>query len=396
MTKPPPPPPAAPRDSSAKDLILAQQRLSLLRLGFLFFGASLLVACDTDDDAPTEYAVGTAAYHLVDPARAELETPDAADHRELIVRAYYPAQLSSAPAAGYFLDPLEGQLNAARAGLPDDTFATMATGAGIDAPVSGGRFPVLVFSTGLDMPASFYTYLLEDIASGGYVVLAISHPYKAGVVVFPDHVAMPTEPGGEVEVWRNALIATWSADQRFVVDWLTTAAPPRLRGHVDLDRIGVVGHSLGGGAAAQTCLDDARITACSDLDGSVGAAVRPAAITRPFLLMRADGPGNQEDTLAPFYAALGGPAYRAQVDGGSHYTFSDLPAIVEHVRAAYPGLELPPLPLGAFDAARSRAIVSAYATAFFDEHLRGRPSELLAGASPTFPEVVVERNARVP
>jgi hypothetical protein len=145
----------------------------MLRVSFLFFGAALLVACDDADDAPAEYAAGTAAYHLVDSARAEPETPDAADHREL-------------PARGHRAPRLRGPRHLA--------------------PVQGRRG---------DLPR------------------------------------------------------------------------PRRDAHRARGR----GRDL---AAAQSCLDDVRIRACSDLDGSVGSAVRPAAITRPFLLIG----GRPSDLLA--------------------------------------------------------------------------------------------------
>jgi predicted dienelactone hydrolase len=39
-------------------------------------------------------------------------------------------------------------------------------------------------------------------------------------------------------------------------------------GHLDLSRIGVFGHSIGGMAAARACQIDYRIRACSDQDGT--------------------------------------------------------------------------------------------------------------------------------
>jgi hypothetical protein len=109
MSKPPPPAPAAPREPSAKDLILAQQRLSFLRLGFLFFGASLLVACDSDD-APPSHGVGSAAHHRADRSRAEPEAPAPDDHREPMVRADGPALASAAPPAGFFSEHLADRM----------------------------------------------------------------------------------------------------------------------------------------------------------------------------------------------------------------------------------------------------------------------------------------------
>ncbi|GAA1717290.1 hypothetical protein [Streptomyces yatensis] len=39
------------------------------------------------------------------------------------------------------------------------------------------------------------------------------------------------------------------------------------------------------------------------------------------------------------------------------------------------------------DPGRSTAAQRAYLTAFFDQHLRGRPRDLLDGPSPAYPDV---------
>ena len=45
------------------------------------------------------------------------------------------------------------------------------------------------------------------------------------------------------------------------------------RGRLDLDKIGAVGHSLGGASAAQFCHDDARCAAGVDMDGRLFGTV---------------------------------------------------------------------------------------------------------------------------
>ena len=50
---------------------------------------------------------------------------------------------------------------------------------------SAKRSPVLIFSPGGGMIREAYTAQLEDLASHGYVVAAISHPYDASVTIFP-------------------------------------------------------------------------------------------------------------------------------------------------------------------------------------------------------------------
>jgi pimeloyl-ACP methyl ester carboxylesterase len=138
------------------------------------------------------------------------------------------------------------------------------------------RSPVLIFSPGGGMIPQLYTSQLEDLASHGYVVAAITHTYDAFVTVFPDgsHVAYdgkrwPQIPSLEGEVNLNQL--EWHADDiRAVLDDLSRA-PSSLpfAGRLDLARVGAFGHSFGGLAAAHACQKDPRFKACLNQDGAV-------------------------------------------------------------------------------------------------------------------------------
>jgi predicted dienelactone hydrolase len=64
----------------------------------------------------------------------------------------------------------------------------------------------------------------------------------------------------------------WSADMGFALDqlqWLNASGPSeRFFGRLDMERIGVFGHSLGGVTTLQFCHDDARCKAGIDLAGA--------------------------------------------------------------------------------------------------------------------------------
>jgi hypothetical protein len=363
--------------------------------------AAVATGCSDERD-PIEgpFAVGTAAYHVVDRDRDEPESEDPDDDRELMIRAFYPTGPTGPTEAGagqrapYFLNATEGQLNAQLLGLPADALEVLTTRSTLDAALVEGeeRFPVLLFSEGLGTPVAFYTYLLEEIASRGYVVLAISHPYKAGVVVFPDgRVALPTPNDGDVEIWRNRVIETWSADQRFVAGWIAgldaAGSGDRMSGRLDLGRMGVLGHSVGAAASSQSCAEDARFIACSNLDGSVGAAVDPAAIDKPFLLMRSE---LEESTLAGFFAGLAGTSYRIAIAGADHNDYSDLATVVEVLNRGGAGILPADLLLGTIGPARGFELVTAHVLAFFDTYLKWQEPALLESPS-SFPEITIER-----
>jgi len=86
-------------------------------------------------------------------------------------------------------------------------FSRVDTHALFDVPVSSARkaWPVLVFSPGLSVPREQYTALCADLASRGYVVVALSTSYESaptvlaggrvvGQTVHPDVMGPPPHP----------------------------------------------------------------------------------------------------------------------------------------------------------------------------------------------------------
>lgn len=315
---------------------MSRTRPGSFRRAIIVVAAVALAGCE-DAEAPAplppppavvapagSYAVGTSRFELGDETRPEPHTEATGDHRRMMVRAWYPAAAAAAPAP-YFLDRIEASANAVGLGLPTDAFAQVPTHAALDVPAAAGRFPVLVFSPGRNIPPAFYSYELEDLASRGYAVFALAHPYGAygtGVVVFGDGtIALPFGPVHPAET-RDEAVGTWSADQRFALGAIAALAQPGsghpLAGGLDLDRVAVFGHSLGGAAASQSCVEDARLSACANLDGSVGTVVQGGApIARPFLLLRAES--TVESTLDDFFASLAGPSYQLRVRGAGRH-----------------------------------------------------------------------------
>src|SRR5262249_51579105 len=155
--------------------------------------ALLLLAAPAlfEPPAPTgPHAVGTTTWHVTDPVRKET-LADSSVPREVEVHAWYPAAPGAGAPAPYLRDGIEEvQRFAALIRGPKDAYDGLANvitharpGA---APLStGAKFPVLVFSHGYGGFASASTALLEDLASHGYAVLSVVHPYEsAGATLF--------------------------------------------------------------------------------------------------------------------------------------------------------------------------------------------------------------------
>ncbi|WP_425265297.1 alpha/beta hydrolase family protein [Streptomyces rubellomurinus] len=211
-----------------------------------------------------------------------------------MVQLWYPAQKSPAGAQrAQYLGRTEQEartVSDALAGavcLPGflvDGVPRARTHAVFNAPVAGGgdRFPVVLFSPGAGGVRTQNTAWAEELASHGYVVAALDHPYDSAAVVLDDGrtIRAATASTGDRDA-DEELAAGWTAvraaDLGFVLTRLesldrgTIAAPLVGRepstGRLDTARAAVTGHSMGGAAALQAARQDPRFAAVIDLDG---------------------------------------------------------------------------------------------------------------------------------
>jgi predicted dienelactone hydrolase len=374
-------------------------------------GGADLVAWDTAHDAthpvarlprPTgPHAVGTFEDAWTDARREEPLTPVDGDPRELKVRFWYPARPHpQAQPAPYFLSWREGELAAEQAHLDPRTFGFVFPHAVRDAALleGGERFPVLLFSHGYAMATAMYGGVAEELASHGYVVVAISHTRGSSPLVFADgrvvdeHVELSfADPALNTRVQN-----LWTADARFVLDQLEQldAADPsgRFTARLDLTRVGMFGHSFGGSTAAEACRTDSRVKAGLNMDGTFFGDLT-GEVRVPFLLMSSDG-NEQDPTRARFFQQLRATGYAAHLRGSGHIAFSDITLLLPLFQHFAPGTRPEDLALGSLEGPRMASLMNTYVRAFFDTHLRERPTPLLERASPEHPEVELTVHAR--
>ncbi|MCS7484359.1 alpha/beta hydrolase family protein [Umezawaea endophytica] len=359
----------------------------------LLAAATLVAPPETFDlPAPTgPHDLGTRQVHLVDPAR----------DRELMITTWYPARAGGEPFAPY-LSPASAaafdQGHAAMGLRPGQVdWGSTTTHARVDArPV--GRWPVVLYSPGYGSLRTLATTAAEDLASRGYVVVALDHTHEAPFVEFPGGRLEVRQPPGD-DPLRTAL-ATRVADARFVLDRL----PSVLGSSADLSRIGMFGHSYGGDTTAELMVTDRRVDAGAnldgwlayDIDGTQPTRAATEGVDRPFLLM--GSAGNSRDgqvrthRTAPAWGAFWEHSTGFQRDlvmaQAMHYSYTD-------VQSFLPQLDADPavraLRIGTVDPARSTASQRAYLAAFFDRALKHRPQPLLRHESPDHPDVAFVR-----
>ncbi len=360
-------------------------RWRLLLLGVLgLVGAGVLsLWLQLELPAPTgPYLVGRTEFAWQDAARAEVLSTNPNDSRTVVAQVWYPAAPGTGRSTSYFPNLREvadglrasGEVEALEVmGLPLIRSQTRWLGEVFD---EAAPYPVLLFSPGNGSNMEFYAALAGELASHGYIVVGLNHPYDVAAVALPDGQVAQFVAGpqalAEREAFTAARIEERMADALFALEQLTAlnADPTSLFfERLDLFRLGVLGHSLGGVTAAQACQRDARLGACLNFDGllsggAFAAQVNPALPSQPFLFM------TKEEALHPVleaqFEALPSESYKVVLHGASHDSFTDGPLLLP---------SLLPLPN---EADHIHAHIRAYTLAFLDKTLKGQPAPLLS------------------
>jgi hypothetical protein len=144
------------------------------------------------------FKVGRASFHLVDSSRKEIFSENPDDVRELMVTVHYPAEVSDGVHFSAYADPRLAAALAEAYGVPRFLSGLMHCHAVDGAPAAKkeGGFPVVIFSPGGDSHPLFYSAMLEELASQGFIVASVCHTYTTGVTVFPDGRAVRANDAG--------------------------------------------------------------------------------------------------------------------------------------------------------------------------------------------------------
>ncbi|MGW1615347.1 alpha/beta hydrolase family protein [Streptomyces sp. NPDC002285] len=332
------------------------------------------------------HAVGRSTLHLVDHDRPDPWVPSAGA-RQLMVSMYYPARPGTGGATAPYMTPEEArlllELRVPDATIPPEEISGVRTWAHREARPAHGRFPLVVLSPGFTLPRATLTALAEDLASRGYVVALVDHPYENAGTTLPDGRTLPCAICDEFSsIGGSAVARSRAEDVSFVLDRLTGRHPAwRYARVIDAKRIGMAGHSIGGNAAAATMAADARVKAGVNMDGTFFSPVPAGGLDgRPFLMIGAENRPPRDTTWDEAWADLDGWKRWLTFDGTDHGSFTDAPLLGEFLGIP----DTAPLPYG-----RSLALTRAYVSAFFDLHLKGVPQPVLDGPSPANPEVHV-------
>jgi dienelactone hydrolase len=288
------------------------------------------------------YPVGTRVFRWIDFDRDEKITPDVNDKRNVVVQAWYPTEHDAKGIHSTYLDGLDN-LPEKIGFLPSfifDHYDQINTHGILNASISKAQnqWPVLIFLTGNGASRAFYTSLVAGLASQGYVVLAIDHPYEAMITQLANGKIVTTieDHGNDPDLtqFMKDRLDTRIADIQFVISQLDNpkASPDNFFSTLDLSRIAITGHSLGGATAAVAMARDSRIKAAANIDGTLYGELPKPNGSHPFLLLESNKGDSAryvryENGNQKLFRQFGG-GHRYEIIEADHYSFTDAPFLM--------------------------------------------------------------------
>jgi len=183
-----------------------------------------------------EHKVGVKTVHLVHYNQIDilnsLRDKDSIYDRPLTVEIWYPARLSEGESEEVIYEEVMGNFGDPDRPLIPFTFTGKAS-RDAKPETSGGPYPLIIVSHGYTGSRYLMTYLTENLASKGYVVVAIDHTDST----FRDAAGF------------NSTLLNRSLDDLFIlneIDRLSKVPDSFMTGLVNTNSTGLIGYSMGG------------------------------------------------------------------------------------------------------------------------------------------------------
>ncbi|WP_159064799.1 alpha/beta hydrolase family protein [Thaumasiovibrio subtropicus] len=294
------------------------------------------------------------------------------EERWIQVSTWYPVSQYDPEKVFAYRPSWVGKALAEQQNLPEALMGEMLHSySHLDAEVMNGKHPVIIFNHGYATYPRLYMSMFEQLASEGFIVMAIGHPGDSLIIrnaageFFPHSeaaklpainadlinqlhsVSRTMAAQTDRQKWHQSMTdykssplmapgltryPHWIANNLLLLDSLaaieTGGIPGPLRGHLDLENIGTLGHSFGGAVAVNLALSQSQIKAGLNLDGPQINFSPQQTIDKPLCFFYGD---QTEITYAAFPWLNDALWEEASVtkcsvtfEGAGHNNFSDL------------------------------------------------------------------------
>ena len=302
------------------------------------------------------FNIGTQSLELIDSNRLEWFTDNQNDLRKIMVQIWYPTKENKGQKELYIdngnirIKALADQFEYNPSLFKKLTDIETNSIKEAEPYNKNGSYPLIIFSHGLGGNRTQNTIMIEELVSNGYVVIAIEHAYDANVSIFDNgdiadyrsgvnYNRRHTEILTPEEFWniREPQLKTRAADVSFVINKIEEGGfPGDISQIINLDKIGIFGHSFGGATSIFSSYSDYRIDACVNLDGwmvVVPDNIINDGIKQNFMYIGQEGWDEKlnYEKLDQFIKSNKSSS-KILIPGTTHYDFSDTPHMSKAAR----------------------------------------------------------------
>ncbi len=363
-----------------------------------------------------KYDVGTTELFLSDSGRMEMLKKFHNGYRRLYVKVWYPATKNENQSYSKYLSNYDSKtiydiFKSKKVSIQDvDSIKQYYTHSksNLEISKSENHYPVIIFNSGYYFGITdLYTTYMEELASNGFVVFSIIHPYHQPLVIFPGGEKLKqlkkksqlaflewvlkerTDiekiiPKGKIEDYTkkvlkrltlfDKIVDLWVADNQFLLSYLAVInndSSDFFYSKLDLKNIGVFGQSLGGSTAGQLSLIDERVKAGINIDCFQFGNIVDNDLETPFMLIESEyqkkwNLGNQY-----VYSHIESDFYSLLLLNSNHFIFTDaplLPILSKEQQESF---------FGKVDEKKTMKTINNYILSFFNLYLKNISSELL-------------------
>lgn len=340
------------------------------------------------------YPIGVIDVQLTDTSRRDAF--NSSRYRDFALSLYYPSQKSSAPRRPYASLALQAIIEK-DFNLPSGSLSNVTTNSVL---FGLPRLPLpstlLIFSPGFTDPRGEYTAIFEDLASHGYLVAAVDHPYDALGVELPlTGELIPASPLVNNVTDIPDLLPFYTqrvGDISHIVDQLASLPPPfNHLGATNL-KIAMLGQSFGGATTLGAMARHGNIIAGLNMDGSLPFDT-DKELKRPFMNLAQEGHYSETDeSWAEVKASQTGVYRDWDMKGAGYMSYSDWGwlAAKEYLNLKETVGEDPRRDayLGTIDGLRATKLYREWVKDWLQWTLTGKGGELVNGGSAVYPEMV--------
>lgn len=278
-----------------------------------------------------KYKVGTMTYEWTDDTRPIKLTSHQGDKRTIVVQLWYPATINRySIRAPYSVLSKDYQKVTSNSYLRPPFNETLK------------RSKLILFSPGRGTERFQYTTIIEELASHGFVVAAVDMPqigyvaYQDGLIIKPSLAFKPPRgmmggPYEKIDEFFEIPTEMGWTDLEFVfqqIKALNSKDPNgRFTEKINLQSIGIFGHSLGGRIAGKFAVENENVAAYISMEGIPPRAIRYAGkLNFPVAMLCSSGtwPYAKENYFS-LIDNRSNPVYMIELEGFGHNSVTDNP-----------------------------------------------------------------------